>query len=165
MCGFGPDGSWGWGGWALNLVCNSRASLDALWISNDKECLLHGGHCQRHFASLSEAQNQSFLLPPQTHTFGPGIDWKTWKSMGGCLDANINIGMCPHEARLTFWELQFFGLFVFQREWKFVLFFWYKLNSPSIYICTDTHTSMHTYMHACTHALTRGLWPSTYSHF
>lgn len=126
MCALGPVGSWGWRGRALNL-CNPGAWHGALQISNDKECSLGDGHCQRRFfQSLSEAQNQSFLLPPQTHTFGPGIDWKTWKSMAGCLDTNMKLWECVYMRQsLPFWELQFFSLLIFfsEREWKFVLLF------------------------------------------
>lgn len=62
--------------------------------------------------TLSETQNQSFLLPPQT--FGPGIDGKMGKSMAACLDTNTMLRECINMRQgLPCGELDFFCILYF----------------------------------------------------
>lgn len=62
--------------------------------------------------------NLFFFLP--THPWpplGPSIDWKTWKSMDGCLDTNIILweGINMRQV-LPCWELEIFLLSLIYSE-------------------------------------------------
>lgn len=62
--------------------------------------------------------NLFFLLPTQPGPpLRPTIDWKTWKSMDGCLDTNINLweGINMKQG-LPFWELELFLLSLIYSE-------------------------------------------------